>query len=192
MNCILLAAGMSVRMGVQKLLLPFGGSTVLETVIANLKSAGLLPIYAVLSAEVAEKLTSHRPSWLRVGINSDPKRGQSSSLAIGLEMLPDGNDFCIMLGDLPLAEPKDMTALATSFNAMPEGKTVLAPSREGVFGHPMFYRPVWKERFRSAFGDAGGKNILLGYEEEIVRVNAPDGHFRDIDTPEDYRKLTGN
>ena len=34
-NMIILAAGLSTRMGRQKLLLPFGGSTVVETVISN-------------------------------------------------------------------------------------------------------------------------------------------------------------
>ncbi len=188
MNAILLAAGLSTRMGTQKLLMPFGSSTVIETVLYNLHSAGLLPVYAVFSNEVAEKVTA-RPDWLHAGINPEPERGQSSSLIVGLDMLPEGEDFCIMLGDLPLAKPGDMAELARKFQAMPEDKTVLTPCRNGGFGHPMFYRPIWKERFKSARGDGGGKKILFGFEDEIVSVAAPDGHFRDIDTPEDYKKI---
>ena len=41
MNAILLAAGLSKRMGVQKLLLPFAGSTVMETVIKDMYVGGL-------------------------------------------------------------------------------------------------------------------------------------------------------
>ncbi len=34
------------------------------------------------------------------------------------------------------------------------GQDGLYPCRNGVFGHPMFYRAIWKERFKAAQGDA--------------------------------------
>lgn len=188
MNVILLGAGLSKRMGRQKLLLPFGGGTVIGTVIENLRGAGFEHIYAVLSREVAEALPPAAGA-LTVGVNEEPERGQSSSLAIGLDMLPAGEDFCIMLGDLPLARAADIAVLVRRFAVLPPEKTVLAPCREGVFGHPMFYRALWRERFRDARGDVGGKNILLRYENEVERAAAPDCHFKDMDTPEEYRKL---
>ncbi|MDO5114624.1 MAG: nucleotidyltransferase family protein [Synergistaceae bacterium] len=187
MNVILLGAGLSKRMGQQKLLLPFGDKSVIETVIDNLRSAGLGHIYAVLSREVAAALSP--AGGLAVGVNEEPERGQSSSLKIGLDMLPAGEDFCIMLGDLPLARPADITALAARFAALPPEKSVLAPCRGGVFGHPICYRAIWRERFRGAEGDVGGKKILMKYEAEIERVTVPDRHFKDMDTPEEYNKL---
>ena len=42
MIALLPAAGLSRRMGTQKLLLPFGAGTVLEAVIGNLRAAGLI------------------------------------------------------------------------------------------------------------------------------------------------------
>lgn len=185
MRTILLAAGLSRRMGTQKLLLPYGGSTIVETVLENLRLSGLTPVYAVFSAEVAGKITVS-PSWLKIALNHAPEQGQSSSLSIGLEMLPAGEDFCIMLGDLPRAEPGDIKDLYMKFKDRPSGCTVLAPFRDGAFGHPMFYAAVWRQRFASAAGDAGGKEILKQYSREIATVAAEDGHFRDIDTPADY------
>lgn len=190
MRTILLAAGLSTRMGVQKLLLPYGESTIVETVLENLRLSGLTPVYAVFSAEVAEKI-SKPPNWLKIGVNPAPERGQSSSLAIGLDMLPAGEDFCIMLGDLPRAKPRDISGLYEKFNNRSEGCTVLAPFRDGAFGHPMFYSAVWRERFASAAGDAGGKEILKRYWREIMTVPAEDGHFKDIDTPADYEQSKG-
>lgn len=188
MNAILLAAGLSKRMGVQKLLLPFDGITVIETVINNMHGAGFSPIIAVFSAEVCDAV-KERPDWLRVGINKAPERGQSSSLAIGLEMLPDGEDFCIMLGDLPLVGQEEMRKLRQRFEDLPEDKTVFTPCRNGIFGHPMFYRALWKDRFKNAAGDAGGRNILIEHSDEIATAETPDCHFCDIDTPDDYKKL---
>ena len=187
MNVILLGAGLSKRMGRQKLLLPFGDRSVIETVIGNLRDAGARMIYAVLSREVAEAL-GPAAGPLTVRVNEEPERGQSSSLSIGLDMLPAGEDFCIMLGDLPLARAADIAALAERFKALPPEKSVLAPCRGGAFGHPMFYRALWRERFRGAEGDVGGKKILMRYEGEIERAEAPDCHFKDMDTPEEYQE----
>lgn len=184
---ILLAAGLSKRMGRQKLLLPFGGGTVIETVVSNLRASGFRKINAVLSREVEAAVTL--PEGVSVRINEAPERGQSSSLAIGLDMLEEGADFAVMLGDLPLVRPEDITALAKRFSSLSFGKTVLAPCRDGIFGHPMFYRAVWKNRFTEARGDSGGKAVLMSRADEIERIEASAAHFRDMDTPDEYRRL---
>ena len=186
MKAILLAAGLSSRMGRQKLLLPFGGSTVLGTVVRSLLDSGT-EIYAVLSRETSDAVSADMLT--HTAVNREPERGQSSSLLIGLDMMPDGEDFFIMLGDLPFVTSCDIMNLARLFGELPQGKSVLTPCRDGRFGHPMFCRSVWKERFKTVRGDAGGRDILRGYESEIMRVEAPDGSFTDLDTPEDYKKL---
>lgn len=188
MYSILLAAGLSKRMGKQKLLLPFGGSTVIETVIDNMAKAGLTPICAVFSEEVDRAVTS-RPDFLTSRINPAPERGQSSSLAIGLDMIPKGEDFCIMLGDLPLATPEGMASLLERFKAREKGCTALAPARNGVPGHPFFYEAVWRERFRDAEGDMGGREVLKRWINELAKVESGEGHFKDIDTPQDYKEI---
>ena len=185
MYAILLAAGLSTRMGCQKLLLPIGNSTMVEKVLDNLRGSGFSRVCAVFSQETDLAVSASR-EWLIRGINTAPERGQSSSLQIGLEMVPTGEDFCIMLGDLPFAQAADIRALREKFAEMPQDKTCMTPCRDGVFGHPMFYRSIWKKRLSSALGDSGGKKILLEYNEEILRVETPDGHFRDIDTPREY------
>lgn len=188
MRTILLAAGLSTRMGKQKLLLPFGESTIVETVLQNLYKAALTPVCAVFSADLALRIRP-KPGLLETAINPAPERGQSSSLAVGLAMLPEGEDFCIMLGDLPYASCDGIAALNKKFAERQEGKTVLAPLRNGAFGHPMFYSAVWKERFAAAEGDMGGKAVLKRHYDEIMTVEASEGHFRDIDTPEDYGRV---
>lgn len=185
MYAILLAAGLSTRMGCQKLLLPMGAGTMVEKVLDNLSGSGFSRVCAVFSQET-DLAVSARGEWLIRGINPAPERGQSSSLQIGLKMVPAGEDFCIMLGDLPFAQAADIRALKDKFAMMPQEKTCMTPYREGAFGHPMFYRSIWKKRLSNASGDSGGKKILLEYDAEIMRVKAPDGHFKDIDTPDEY------
>ena len=56
MIALLPAAGLSRRMGTQKLLLPFGAGTVLEAVIGNLCAVGLTPIFCVFSKATLQGL----------------------------------------------------------------------------------------------------------------------------------------
>ncbi len=51
---IVLAAGMSTRMGTQKLLLPFDGKTIIEKVVENILKSGIENIVVVLGAKSAE------------------------------------------------------------------------------------------------------------------------------------------
>lgn len=191
MKALLLAAGLSRRMGTQKLLLPFGPGkdTVLETVIRNLRAAGLTPILCVLS-EATHRGLPPLGEDVTVRINPAPERGYASSLAIGLDALAEEgrSPFCLMLGDLPMAQPDDMARLRLVFECRDEGYTALAPCRDGRFGHPIFMEGVWRERLRAASGDQGGQGVLERFGREVLRVEGPDGCFDDLDTPEDYRK----
>ncbi|MFC2594078.1 MAG: NTP transferase domain-containing protein [Fretibacterium sp.] len=190
MIALLPAAGLSCRMGTQKLLLPFGTGTVLEAVVGNLRAAGLTPILCVLSEATLQGL---RPLGedVTVLINPAPERGQASSLAIGLDALPDGEGepFCLMLGDLPTARAHDMARLRAAFERRPSGYTALAPRRDGRYGHPIFLEGVWRGRLRAAAGDRGGRGILEAHKGEVLTVEGEDGFFDDLDTPEDYRRV---
>ena len=195
MIALLPAAGLSRRMGTQKLLLPFGAGTVLEAVIGNLRAAGLTPILCVLSEATFQGL---RPLGEDVTmlINPAPERGYASSLAIALDALgraePDSlreGPFCLMLGDLPTARAHDMARLRAAFERRPAGYTALAPYREGCFGHPIFMEGLWRERLRGAAGDRGGRDVMARFMPEVLTVAGEDGFFDDLDTPEDYRRV---
>ena len=195
MIALLPAAGLSCRMGTQKLLLPFGTGTVLEAVVGNLRAAGLTPILCVLSEATLQGL---RPLGedVTVLINPAPERGYASSLAIALDALGRAEPaaqregpFCLMLGDLPTAQAHDMARLRLAFERRPAGYTALAPYREGRFGHPIFMEGLWRARLRAAAGDRGGRGILEAHEGEVLTVEGKDGFFEDLDTPEDYRRV---
>lgn len=195
MIALLPAAGLSRRMGTQKLLLPFGAGTVLEAVIGNLRAAGLIPILCVLSEATLQGL---RPLGedVTVLINPAPERGYASSLAIALDALGRAEPaaqregpFCLMLGDLPTAQAHDMARLRLAFERRPAGYTALAPYREGRFGHPIFMEGLWRARLRAAAGDRGGRGILEAHEGEVLTMEGEDGFFDDLDTPEDYRRV---
>ena len=147
----------------------------------------LLDMAVANDIEGANRLRKHELIFAL--LKNQAKKGETIFGDGTLEMLPDGEDFCIMLGDLPLVGKDEMIKLKDRFSGIPEDRTVFTPCRNGVFGHPMFYRAIWKERFKAAQGDAGGRNILREHKDEIMAAETSDCHFRDIDTPDDYEKL---
>jgi molybdenum cofactor cytidylyltransferase len=57
---IILAAGLSTRMGEPKQLLPFGNSTIIETVIDNMLGAKLENVIVVIGHEAEKNWYAHR------------------------------------------------------------------------------------------------------------------------------------
>ena len=171
MNSILLAAGLSKRMGVQKLLLPFGETTVIETVIENMHGGGLSPIIAVFSREVADAV-QERPEWLRIGINNAPERGQSSSLAIALDMLPDNEDFCIMLGDLPFVGSEEIKRLCECFFYTPR-QNCFYPLQERSFRPPYVLSLSLERKVQNCTGRRGRKKHSDGLQRRDNHIRGP-------------------
>ena len=121
---------------------------------------------------------------MTVLINPAPERGYASSLAIGLDALPDGEEepFCLMLGDLPTAQPEDMARLCAAFQRRPAGYTALAPYREGRFGHPIFMEGAWRGRLWAVGGDRGGRDVMARFMPEVLTLEGEDGFFADLNT----------
>jgi molybdenum cofactor cytidylyltransferase len=102
-RAILPAAGQSRRMGVQKHLLPFGASTVIEHIVDELLRAGVDEIHVVVGhqADRIAAALSGRP----VQIVSNPdfeKTEMLSSVRCGLQALPsDCAAILVAPGDQP-------------------------------------------------------------------------------------------
>src|SRR5947199_7233 len=83
---ILLAAGRSRRMGAFKPLLPFGESTVIESCIINLRSAGIEEIIIVIGHRADDVRKQLKHYDLAFAINPDPDSEMSASIACGVEL----------------------------------------------------------------------------------------------------------
>src|ERR1044071_9143286 len=86
-SAIVLAAGMSTRMGTLKQLLPFGKSTVLGSVIENLRVAGLDRVVVVLGHEANKVRESIATTEVEFVTNEDHVLGMFSSVQTGLRAL---------------------------------------------------------------------------------------------------------
>ena len=99
---IVLAAGCSSRMGTQKLLLPFGNSTVISHIVNQVLNSKVQNTYVIVGHN-AEQITnelSGKP--VTIIHNPEYKTGMLSSVRTGIREIPKEYDaVLIALGDQP-------------------------------------------------------------------------------------------
>lgn len=192
-SAILLGAGESKRMGVNKLLLPWGKKSVFEQCLNVLLRSDVREVVIVLSdpgEEIKDRLkkssvlTNRR---VKVAMNRDYKRGMSTSIRSGLRRVdPRSHGILIALGDQPLLKARTIDALIRAFD---QGRgEIVVPSYRERKGHPVIFHRRLKKELLKLRGDAGGRSILEQYPGSIriVRVRS-EGVLKDIDTWKDYQ-----
>lgn len=182
------AAGLSSRMGAFKPLLPFGGTTVIERVVATVRGAGVETIRVV----VGWKADLLIPILERCGVpwveNSRYAEGMYASIQAGVRNLTAGPaGFFLLPGDMPLVRAATLARLIAAWDEKPGG--ILYPRFDGRRGHPPLIASAFiPEILRDA--PPGGLRAILGrHAEEAREVECPDpGIHADLDTPEAYRQ----
>ena len=191
-TAIILAAGLSRRLGRNKLLLPLGDETVLrKTARAVLESAVSEVILVTGHEEAAVK---EAVEGLNVRLTHNPRyaEGQSTSMIAGIEEAhEEACAYLFVLGDQPLLTPGIVNEVISLYEASRPEALVAAPVFQGRRGNPALFSATLKDELLRASGDAGGRGIIQRLENEsphrIVFLHLPnDDMFLDIDTEEDY------
>lgn len=191
-GAIVLAAGLSTRMGRPKMLLPWGESTVLGRVVCTLHRAGIAPILVVTGAfrEEVETLLQALPCpTVRVHNPRFEDGEMLHSLITGVENLPGDLDAVLVaLGDQPQIEGEVVKRILERF-AQQHSK-IIVPSYQMRRGHPwLVARDLWEELMTLALPRTL-RDFLNAHQDEIdyLVVDTP-SVLQDLDTPEDYERL---
>ena len=189
---ILLAAGLSSRMGRVKPLLPWGGGLLLEKVIENARNSRLTCLIVVLGHEADSIRQRIDFKQTRVIVNSDYRMGQSSSLRAGLSALPDDTDAAMfLLGDQPLVTAEIIDRLIGAFEK--RRSPLIIPTCQGKRGNPVLANNSIFDLIQNITGDTGARALFRSLNEQIREVELSDpGILLDIDTMEEYRRLAGS
>jgi len=196
-SAVVLAAGMSKRMGGEnKLLLPFRGTTLIGNMVD-----------VVTRAEVGETLVvlGHESERVRAALlgkpvtfveNRDYAEGMGSSVQAGVRAVaPGATGIMICLTDLPLIESAELDRLIGAFEAAAAGdeKSIAVPCHLGQRGNPVLFSARYREEVLSTRGPvAGCRGLVKRYPDRVLEVEMMTDHIlRDIDTVEDYRRLVG-
>ena len=185
---VVLAAGLSRRMGRAKLLLALEGRAVIRRTVEGVLASGLNPVVVVTGSEHQALAGSLAGLPVVLALNRHPEAGQGSSIGVGIAALPAGTDAAlIVLGDQPFLPAEIIPALVAALART--GKAIVAPRYRDGRGNPvLFTRPVFPELL-DIKGDQGARSVL---ERDLGRVALVDFDFpmpQDLDTPEDYDRL---
>jgi molybdenum cofactor cytidylyltransferase len=188
-GAVILAAGMSSRMGEAKQLLQLGENTLLGQVLENVRSSGVKDIVLVLGHE-AEKIQERiSTANLSVVINESYRQGMGTSLRAGLAALPPDVDAAlIVLADQPFIRPKTLDFLMDQYKR--SNAQIVIPTYKGFRGNPVLLdRSVFSE-VMALTGDIGCRAIFGNHLEGIVKQPVEDiGILLDVDSKDDLELM---
>jgi molybdenum cofactor cytidylyltransferase len=194
-SALVLAAGLSRRMGTNKLLLSFppGERTVLSQVLAVLQDCPLNEIITVTGHErekIEAMLSRHvsQHGGLRFVYNPDYCAGDMlSSIQVGLAAMSDDcGAALIALGDQPQIERR----IVEQVMAAHVRGAVIIPSFNRHGGHPILIdRACWPDILALPLG-ASLRDVWHAHPGWLRYVQVDtETILRDVDTPDEYRRL---
>ena len=188
---IVLAAGDSTRMGYPKALLPLGEELFITRILRVLRNAEL-PRPVIILGRAAAAIQPRIQDWpADIRINSDPDRGQLSSIQLAFANIdPAYAAGMIWPVDQPAVSVDLVRRLAELF--LSSESRIVFPKCGAKRGHPaIFHRDLFQE-FMDAPLKEGPKSILLRHQKETAELPTEEtAAVQDIDTPSDYLALTG-
>lgn len=188
-SAVVLAAGMSTRMGKTKQLLPMGESTLLGHALENLRKTRVDEIVLVLGFAAETILQQLFLGDVKVVINEGFQQGMGTSLGVGLSGVDARAEAAlIVLADQPFVQPATIDKLLQQYRR--SRPSILIPLYKGFRGNPVLLdRSVFGE-VMSLRGEVGCRAIFGSHSQNILKVPVEDvGILLDVDTREDLEKF---
>ena len=183
---IILAAGMSTRMGQLKQLLPLGGRAAIEW-IAEVVGRRLDQTVVVLghrATDIAPVLAAYPVRWV---VNAGYQTGMLSSVQCGLRAVDRAADYLICLGDQPRLSGAVVEQVLQARNQSSAG--IIIPIANGKRGHPVLIRNAYRAEILALPLDVGLNAVTRGHPEDTHELPVAEAAIlTDMDTPADYQR----
>lgn len=186
---IVLAAGLSRRMGRPKLLLEVEGMPIIRHAVERVISAGISQVFVVAGPDHEALARALEGLPVRFVVNPTPEAGQGSSVSAGVRALPTGTTaVLIALGDQPGVPAEVIPALLGALKT--PGKSIAAPRYVDGLGNPVLFASSVFPELLELPGDRGARAVVERDPSRIAQVDVGCPMPRDIDTPQDYESLS--
>lgn len=188
-GAIILAAGMSSRMGEAKQLLRLGGTTLLDQVMLNLRGSRVDEIVLVLGHEAETIKQTIATKKLKIVVNESYREGMGTSLRAGLSALaPEVDAALIVLADQPFVRSTTFDQIIDHYRE--SNAQIVIPIFKGFRGNPVLLdRSVFPE-VMALTGDIGCRAIFGNHLDGIAKVPVEDvGILLDLDSKDDVARL---
>ena len=201
-TAVVLAAGESRRMGRNKLLLPWGATTVLGRTLDNVGASAVHDMVVVTGHEreqveaivrqqgpPVEEDGSLAAASIQLVHNSGYANGMLSSVQAAVRALPLTSEaILVVLGDQPMVGPETLDHLLTAYAAAPAG--LVAPYWGNRRGNPVLIDRRYFANLLALPADAAPRVLLARHANDLLAVPvANDAVLHDLDRPDEYTRF---
>ena len=190
-DCFILAAGMSRRMGNEnKLLKKINNNTILNQTLMNHIESKVNSINLILGHQKDIVLKYIDQNNIFIIENNNYKSGMLSSILKINENISDETiGILISLADMPFVTSDDINKLIKIFNENNQ-KTICIPENKGKLGNPILLpKEIYKDLIKDISklsSDKGLKKLILDKKYDYIKVSLSEGGTKDFDTLEDF------
>tara|TARA_B100001769_G_scaffold239241_1_gene205588 strand:+ start:384 stop:986 length:603 start_codon:yes stop_codon:yes gene_type:complete len=190
-DCFILAAGMSKRMGSEnKLLKKINNNIILNQTLINHTESKINNINLILGYQKDTILKYIDQKKISIIVNNNFKSGMLSSiLKINENISNKTKGILISLADMPFVTSEDINKLIKIFNENNQ-KIICIPENKGKLGNPLLLpKEIYKDLIKDISklsNDKGLKKLILDKKYNYIRVSLSEGVTKDFDTIEDF------
>jgi molybdenum cofactor cytidylyltransferase len=186
-DAVILASGLSKRMGGNKLLLPLGNSTVISQFLSRFPYTLFQRVIFIFSDQQVGGAAAQFPILLCY--NATPEAGKSQSIQLGLAASTAKDGIMFAVADQPLLKSTTIHKLVTAFKM--NKTSIVLPEVDGKPGNPVIFPSECRAELCQLQGDDGGRQVIKKYPKRVRSIPFPSAdEFVDIDTPGMYQKVT--
>lgn len=187
---VVLAAGRSLRMGTQKLLLPVAGDPLIARVVDELLRSPVDETFVVTGADGARIIETLAGRRVRFVANPELDGDMLNSVRCGLRALPEScHAVLVALGDQPRLTAGLVVKLVEAFHQ--SGRGIVVPVHGKRRGHPLLFSARFRDEILQRFDGVGLRGLLEAHPQEIAEIPVEaQRELDDVDTPDDFRCLT--
>jgi len=187
-DTVILAAGSSTRLGLNKLCLLLDGEVVIRRTASRFLELNEGRVFVVTGFETErlERLLQDLP--LTLVHNPEYSGGMSTSVKAVLRLLDQTGGVFFHLGDKPLVQKETLGRMVQQYRK--GGHRIVVPVHGGERGHPVLIDLArYTADLGSLTGDAGLRTILENHNQDILYVEGDEGTVLDLDTEEEIDKV---
>ena len=183
---VLLAAGMSTRMGEPKALLDWGGEPLVRYQIRQLREAGADEVIVVLGHRGDDIHRELRGLEYRGVLNPTYQLGRAGSLRAGAKAVsPEAEAIVVLNVDQP--RPAALIRAVIEARAGEPSAAAARPAHDGRHGHPVVLAGRLRgELLEASDADEGLRGVLAAHADAIVDAPADAACLLDLNTREEY------
>ena len=183
-SAVILAAGASTRMGVQKLLLPLADEPIVRCTVRHVCDAGFDDVLVVVGHEWEKVLAALQDLPIRHAVNAEFETGMGSSFRTAVEHLDDSAAAMFALADQPFVTAREYRAILDTYRQHTPG--IVSVRYGPVMAPPhLFTREFFPELAQLQHG---ARSVLERHRDRTTVLQFPPELLLDIDTPEDYER----